>query len=143
MSDQILLHVKDANDEAEVRKYLQLPADRTKVVYRTKSTSEADANGVIRVLTSTNPDADLAVRDAARTGTPVYTTGVFLDNAEGIGDVMFINQWALKNKSKTKSGVQHCFLANVKDTEALAKLKEMVEFQKAFGLGGDDSETPF
>jgi hypothetical protein len=70
----------------------------------------------------------------------VYTTGVFLDSADGIGDVTYINLWSLKNKSKVKPGCVHCFLANVRDAEALTELKGMEQFQKAFGIVTDSAD---
>lgn len=138
----VLLHVRDQAEELEVRKYLAFKPETTKVVYRVKNEEIADANGVVRMTTTANPEADAAVRAASRNGDAIYSTGVYMDNADAIGDLQYINLWALKNKSKSKNGTQHCFLSNVKDSEALGRLKENKDFLAAFGLGAAAADEP-
>lgn len=135
-----LLHVKDSNEEQEVRKYLKFD-EHTKVVYRIKTEEVTDEDGVTRMTTTANQDADLAIRAASRNGDVIYTTGVYMDNADCIGSVKYINLWSLKNKSKVKPGIVHCFLSNVKDSEALERLRASKDFIEAFGLGEEDENA--
>jgi hypothetical protein len=143
MSKQVLLVVRDQTEELKVRKHMNFGSDTTTVAYRTKSEEIADDNGITRMIVSANPEADAAVREATRKGTPVYATNVFLDNADGVGAINYINLWALENKSKIKPPIVHCFLANVKDKTALERIKSSPDFIAAFGIGGQDEEEQF
>jgi hypothetical protein len=144
----IILHVRDLAEQKEVEKYLKFPNNQVTIVHGVVSDIITDANGVQLPVTTANANAMTTIREATAAGIPVYSTGIYPNNADGVGDVTFIDLFVLKNKMKSRPGTIRCMLCTIKDGAAFEALKTVPEYALAFGLQaadetGEEAAPPF
>jgi len=139
-----IVHTKDKNDLDELLKVIpEADLGEYSIVHSvTKRTVEKPnilTGGKQSVeVEGFDPACPTALAAAAAAGNRILTTGLYLDRAAELGELMLVT----KNFGKYAE-VKHIFAKNIVDAEAFNRLKESDDFKAAFTPAEGATDTPF
>jgi hypothetical protein len=105
--------------------------------------------GQVKIVHGLTSESQMALLRAASKGTRIVTTGLPVDIASQLGEIMVIRSWDKERPDGTRTRgctapATYCVrkvIATQEAAEAYARLKESPDFKEAFGAGEADSEA--